>query len=203
MHLFTAGQITDAIATWGYLGIFLCVFIGNLGVPVPEETVLLVAGFLAGQDLLDVKTVYVVAVVSAIVGDGCGYLFGRTGGARLMERLASRFEFVHRRYEWLKGFFQIHGAKAVFFARFVMGARFMAGPMAGAAGMKFWSFFGWNVLGAIVWCFIMIAIGYLLVDEWSSLQMSHRAAQLIGLAALIAVLGSYVVIRWRSRTSAP
>src|SRR5271163_2756207 len=105
-------HIADLLTTWGYLGIFVAVFVGNLGVPVPEETVLLAAGFLAGQDLLDVKTVYAVAVVSAIIGDSCGYLFGRTGGARLMERLASRFAFVHRRYEWLKVFFRTHGAKA-------------------------------------------------------------------------------------------
>jgi membrane protein DedA with SNARE-associated domain len=201
MHAFTTAQILDTLAAWGYLGIFLCVFVGNLGIPVPEETVLLVAGFLAGQDLLDVKTVYAVAVVSAIFGDGCGYLFGRTGGQRLVERLASKFEFIHRRYEWLKLFFSTHGRKAVFFARFITGARFMAGPMAGAAGMNFWRFLGWNVLGALVWCFLMIAIGYLLVNEWNSLHMTHRAAQAFGVTALVAVLAAYLLLRWRSRTN--
>jgi membrane protein DedA with SNARE-associated domain len=202
MHFVSAGQITDAIAAWGYLGIFICVFIGNLGVPVPEETVLLIAGFLAGQDVLDVRTVYAAAVVSAIFGDSCGYVLGRTGGQRLMERLASKFEFARRRYEWLKTFFTAHGSKAVFFARFITGARFMAGPMAGAAGMNFWQFLGWNLLGALVWCFLMVTIGYLLVGQmWSILHMSHRAVQLTELAALVAVMGIYLFLRWRSRVN--
>ena len=48
MHtLLDPANIVDWLANWGYLGIFVFVFIGNLGVPVPEETVMLVAGFLA------------------------------------------------------------------------------------------------------------------------------------------------------------
>ena len=49
MHGITdPAHIADVLATWGYLGIFIAVFVGNLGVPVPEETVMLAAGFLAG-----------------------------------------------------------------------------------------------------------------------------------------------------------
>ncbi|MGH7907292.1 MAG: DedA family protein, partial [Candidatus Binataceae bacterium] len=155
MHLFNPTYIADILATWGYLGIFLCVFAGNIGLPVPEETVVLAAGFLAGRDILEVKAVYAVVVLSAITGDTCGYFIGRTGGQRLIERLACRFEFVRRRYERVQAFFKAHGSKAVFMARFIAGARFMAGPMAGAAGMRFWQFFGWNVLGALIWCALM------------------------------------------------
>ena len=49
------GHVDKLIAAWGYLGIFICVFVGNLGVPVPEESVVLAAGFLAGQGILDIK----------------------------------------------------------------------------------------------------------------------------------------------------
>jgi membrane protein DedA with SNARE-associated domain len=185
-HLVTATAIAGWLATWGYLGLFICVFIGNLGIPVPEETVLLAAGFLAGREILDLKTLYLVGLMSAVTGDCCGYLFGRTGGQRLFERLAQRFSFVSSRYERLQLFFKTHGSKAVFMARFIVGARFMAGPMAGAAGMPFWRFLGWNVLGALIWCSLVITVGYLVGDELE--WVAHVVYQASHWMALVAFL---------------
>src|SRR5437763_1403175 len=115
------GGVTDWIATWGYLGIFCCVFIGNFGVPMPEETVVLAAGFLAGREILNLKVVAAVVLFSAVFGDNCGYWAGRTGGQRALERLSRSFSFAHRRYERFKLFFRSHGSKTVFLARFLPG----------------------------------------------------------------------------------
>ncbi|MGH7879908.1 MAG: DedA family protein, partial [Candidatus Binataceae bacterium] len=60
MHHISPSQMTDWLAAWGYLGIFVLVFVGNFGVPVPEETVLLVAGFMAGRGNLDLQKLYLV-----------------------------------------------------------------------------------------------------------------------------------------------
>ena len=195
-HSINPAQIADAIATWGYpwgyLAIFCCVFIGNLGLPMPEETILLAAGFLAGRGILDFKAVLIVAIISAVAGDNFGYLVGREGGRRLLEHLSRTFKFVHRRYEHLRVFFVAHGNKTVFFARFLAGVRFMAGPMAGAAGMPFWSFFGWNILGALVWCGIMVSIGYFLGDQWETVARSvHHMAPWVVLGLLLLAALTY------------
>ena len=192
-------HIADLLTTWGYLGIFVAVFVGNLGVPVPEETVMLAAGFLAGQLLLDLRLVYVVVIFSAVVGDCCGYVIGRTGGQRVLERLAVMFPFMRTRYERLQLFFRTHGSKAVFMARFITGVRFMAGPMAGACGMPFFQFLGWNVLGAIVWCSLVVTVGYLVGGElYPALTMVHQFSRWIGVAAF-AVLLVVFVLWWRDR----
>jgi membrane protein DedA with SNARE-associated domain len=198
-HILSPAGMADWLSTWGYLGVFIFVFMGNLGIPVPEETVLLVAGFLAGRDDLDLRTVYVVGITSAVVGDCCGFLFGRTGGQRIFENMAQRFSFVRRRYDRLQRFFVTHGSKAVFMARFVAGARFMAGPMAGAAGMKFWRFLGWNVLGALIWCSLVITIGYLVGDEleWVT-HVAHMASHWVALAFFL-LLGAIWLFWWRER----
>jgi membrane protein DedA with SNARE-associated domain len=206
-HSLDPGTIADVIASWGnpwgYIGIFVCIFLGNFGIPMPEETVLLAAGFLAGRGILDYKTVYIISVISAVVGDNFGYLMGREGGRRLLERLSLRFEFVGTRYERLRVFFVAHGNKTVFFARFLAGLRFLAGPMAGAAGMPFWSFFGWNILGAIVWCSVMVSVGYLLGDQWETVaRLVHAAALWVVLAVVLLGLLAYQI--WgRGRHPAP
>lgn len=198
-HLISPAALTDWLSTWGYLGVFIFVFIGNLGIPVPEETVLLVAGFLAGHHDLDLGTLYVVGIASAVSGDCCGFVFGRTGGQRLLERLAQRFRFIRVRYDRLQIFFKTHGSKAVFMARFIAGARFLAGPMAGAAGMRFWRFLGWNLLGASIWCSLVITVGYLVGDEleWIA-RLAHRAGDWMALAAFL-VLAALWVFWWRER----
>ena len=199
-HVPNPSQLSDWLSTWGYLGVFLCVFIGNLGIPVPEETVLLVAGFLAGRGDLSLEPLYLVGIGSAVVGDCCGFLFGRTGGQRLFERLAQRFAFVRTRYERLQTFFKTHGSKAVFMARFVAGARFMAGPMAGAAGMSFLRFLGWNVSGALIWCSLIITVGYLLGDEleWIA-QIVHTASHWLALGVFLLGVGLWLYFRERQQ----
>ena len=203
-HISNPAELSDLLAAWGYLGIFGLVFLGNMGVPVPEETVLIAGGFLAAHGLLDREWVYAVAIASAVVGDCCGYAVGRTGGQHLLERLAGRFEFVRSRIERLRTFFDQHGSKAVFMARFVAGARFLAGPMAGAAGMPFLRFLGWNVMGALIWCSLMVTIGYLVGDEiWRAVGLVHWSARWIALGAFLILLVAYLVRWWMSQTAQP
>ena len=183
-------DIAQVIEAWGYLGIFLFVFVGNLGFPVPEESVVLAAGFLAGRDILSLKWVMLVAFVSAVVGDNFGYWLGRTGGRQVLVRFRNPTSRLHRHHQQFKAFFKKHGNKTVFLARFVAGLRFVAGPMAGVCGMPFWQFFGWNVLGAIVWCTVVAYLGFVLGDQWEVVAtVAHQAGTwiaIVGLAGLIA-----------------
>lgn len=195
-------DIAEWLKQWGYLGIFICVFVGNLGVPVPEETVMLVAGFLAGRGFLDLKFVYLVCLMSAVSGDCSGFFIGRHGGQRIVARLAARFSTIRQRYERLQLFFHTHGSKAVFMARFIAGVRFMAGPMAGAAGMPFFRFLGWNVLGAIIWCAMVVTIGYLVGDElYRVSEMAHHAQRWIAVTVLF-LLCVFWFFWWRDRAAA-
>lgn len=191
MHHFSPGSIEQLLQSWGYLGIFVCVLIGNVGIPVPEETVVLAAGFLAGRGILGLKEVIVVALISAVVGDNLGYLVGRTGGRHMLNRLTSSWRGFARRYVHFRAFFRAHGEKAVLISRFVAGLRFMAGPMAGAARMPFARFFVWNVLGAILWCSAVSYVGFLLGDQWEWMAgVVHRAGHwiMLGLVLTAAVL---------------
>src|ERR1700731_5399122 len=99
-------EMTDWLTRWSYLGIFLCVFIGNFGIPVPEEVVLLAAGFLAGRHVLELGPLYIVAILSAVAGDSCGFLVGRTGGRRLVGWLSQKSSLLRKRYRHLQTFFR-------------------------------------------------------------------------------------------------
>jgi len=144
------------ITDWGYLGIFLVVVLGNIGLPVPEETVLALAGYLVWSGRLQLLPVLIVGIVSAVAGDNLGYWVGRRYGRRAVERYA-RWLLKPGRVLVAERFIRQYGALAVCIARFVGGFRFLAGPLAGAVGLPIRSFLFGNVLGAIL--FVPYAVG--------------------------------------------
>ena len=151
--------MTDFIADWGYIGIVVIVVLGNVGLPVPEETVLALAGYLVWSGRLQFVPVLVVGVFSAVAGDNLGYWLGYQYGRTAVERYSRwllRPGYVMAAERWIHRY----GALAVCAARFVGGFRFLAGPLAGALGLPFRSFFVGNLLGALLFVPYAVGIGY-------------------------------------------
>src|SRR5574341_2362011 len=145
---------------WGYFAIFVSVLLGNMGLPVPEEMILSWAGYLSWRGKLQLPIVFVVGVLSAISGDNLGYWIGRRYGYAAIERYGRRVLLTPERLEYARSFVARYGSIAVFVARFAPGLRFLAGPTAGAMGLKFSSFFVSNVLGAALYVPVAVGIGY-------------------------------------------
>jgi membrane protein DedA with SNARE-associated domain len=163
------------------------------GVPIPGETSLIAAAVLASQGKLEIVLVIPLAAAAAIVGDNIGYEIGRKGGRWLLERPGA---FARQRHEVLRvgePFFEVHGPKAVFFGRFLLGLRVWASWLAGATRMRWRSFFLWNALGGISWA---TGIGLLAYFLGHSAGGAVEAFGIYGLVAvLLAVLGALVLHR--------
>lgn len=192
-------DLPELIGHWGYAAIFVVVVLGNIGVPLPEETVLALAGYLVWRGDMRLSVVLVVGIVSAVAGDNLGYRLGRRYGRTALpryarwvlghpERLASMEDFVARR-----------GAFAVFVARFIPGIRFMAGPLAGGLGMRSGTFFAANVLGAMVYVPVAVAAGYAIgygLGEYVE-RLRWVMGQVERIVLAVALLGALVLIGWR------
>ena len=152
-------EISQLATHWGYFGIFAVVILGNVGLPVPEETVLAVAGYLVWSGRVQLVPVLIVAIVSAVAGDNLGYWLGRRYGRTAVERY-SRWLLTPARVAKAESFVRRYGALAVCVARFVGGLRFLAGPLAGAVGLPVLSFLRGNVLGAVLFVPYAVGIGY-------------------------------------------
>ncbi len=148
------------IGHWGYLAVFLFVVLGNVGVPVPEETILALAGYLTWRGQLRLPLVLAVGIISAAVGDNLGYWIGRRYGRWIIERYSPWVLGTPARLESMRQFVERHGPFGVFVGRFVPGLRFMAGPVAGATGIRPFPFVVANVLGAVVYVPLMVGLGY-------------------------------------------
>jgi membrane protein DedA with SNARE-associated domain len=190
--------LVDLFARYGYLVVFAGVFLENAGLPVPGETALLAGAALAKFGRLSLFWVIVTAICAAILGDNLGFLIGRKAGRGLAERHGSKIGLTRARLAQFDRFFDRHGAKTVFIARFVTGLRVFCAFLAGSSELEWRTFLFYNAMGAIVWSITIGAAGYLLAYSWDTLEKWIGRTGLIALAAigLVAVL---TVVRRRSR----
>ncbi len=137
--------------------LFVVVMLESFGIPLPGETALIFFGVLAAKGDYSITWVIVITAAAAIVGDNLGYwLVGRLGGRALFRRnrwLQRWSESVIPRAERIM---RRHGAKTVFFGRFIAILRFTAAWVAGLGRMPWWRFLFWNAAGGIVWA---LAVG--------------------------------------------
>lgn len=147
----------------GYPLIFLIVMIETgCGIPfAPGEIATVTGGIAASDSKLQIEVVIAVAAAGAIVGDNIGYVIGRLGGRRLLE--TPRGPFARQRGAVIAvadPFFKRHGAKAVFWGRWLPVLRVYASWMAGGSRMPWRTFALWNAAGGICWATSIGLAGY-------------------------------------------
>ena len=181
------------------LGYLLPAIIGleSMGIPSPGETALVLAAILASQGKLQIWLVILIGVASAIVGDNLGYLLGRRFGREVF--VAPGPLHAHRVRAIAAGdrFFERHGPKAVFLARWIALVRFAAAWLAGINRMRFREFFFWNALGGITWGITYGLAGYF--GGHAAGKVLSRVG-LVGAAILVAiVVFGYLYVKVRER----
>jgi|SRR5215470_7173486 len=185
-------DLTGLIETWGYVAVLLVVVFGNIGVPVPEETVLVVAGYLVWVGRLRWPPLLAVGIASAVIGDNIGYWIGRRFGRTGLKRLAPRLGI--ERLARAERFVAHYGVVAVFVARFVVGLRVLAGPLAGAIGLPFGRFFVANLCGAVLFVPYAVGIGYAIAYGLG--RYVERIHHVLGGVERVALIVVAVLVAW-------
>ena len=153
-------SILPAFQQYGLPGLFVGVFLESFGLPVPGETMILLAAAMAGAGKLSVASVAATAFTAAALGDNLGYLIGRYGGRRLIVRHGHRFGITEARMRRVEAAIERRGVFVVAFARFVPLLRQLNGLAAGTAGMHWQRFLIANVVGAALWVGLWVTVAY-------------------------------------------
>ncbi len=189
--------LRNAVVQYGYWAVAVALLLENAGIPVPGETVLLLASFLAySQHELSLSWIIVVATIAASLGDNLGFALGAYGGRPLLARYQTLFRIQDKTLAHGEDLFARFGAVTIFFARFIFGMRIIAGPMAGVLRMPWRKFLIYNFLGAAVWVTVISGVGYLFGQNWGLLE--HYLKRLDVAVAVAAVLGM-LFWWWRRR----
>lgn len=185
------------IADYGYWAVAVALLCENAGLPVPGETTLLLASFLAySEQRLHLGWIILVGTVAATLGDNIGYAIGYHGGRALLNRYQHIFRIPKSTIARGENLFQRFGAATIFFARFIFGMRVIAGPLAGVLRMSWNLFVIFNLLGAVAWVTVIALAGYFFGRNWARLSEILGRFD-IAVAALVCVAAA--VWWWRRR----
>jgi membrane protein DedA with SNARE-associated domain/rhodanese-related sulfurtransferase len=181
---------------YGTLVLFLVVFVEQIGLPLPAIPVLVAAGVLAGTGQLNLWAAAGVTVLAALAADWIWFDLGRRQGRRVLDvlcRIALQQDSCIRRTE---EFFTKHGPYSLVVAKFIPGLSTIAPPLAGIVGLGAPLFLLYDGLGAVIWAWSGLGIGYLFSDRIEqALPYVEQPAPAAAIVALSAVIG---YLAWRS-----
>src|SRR5436853_757878 len=155
--------IEQYMLAYGYWAVFFGVMLENAGVPVPGETILLIAGYFAASrsDQFNIIRVMLTAATGAVVGDNIGFAIGHHYGRGILLRFGRFIFLTPKRLEHMENYFQSHGNKTILVARFITGLRVFAALLAGASRKMPWRVFVmYNLAGALLWPVVITLLGY-------------------------------------------
>ena len=188
-------SLEPTLDRFGYLAVVGVVLIEDFGVPLPGETVLVLAAVYAGSGRLNIVLVALLGFCAALLGDNIGFAIGHFGGRRLAERYGRYVLLTPERLDRATRFFQRHGGKIIVVARFIEGLRQANGIIAGTSGMRWTRFLIFNAIGAALWVLVWTSIGYLSGSHIDTIYRDATRYSTYLAIALGALLVAYIARR--------
>lgn len=190
----TSTLLIHYITQYGYVGLYLILGISILGIPIPDETLLIFVGFLTYSGKLNP----VLAILSAAAGSATGitvaYLLGSFFQQKALNHLKKHAGAG--RLEKVLNWYHKHGGKLLTIGYFIPGVRHLSGYIAGLSRLNYRNFAVFAYLGAALWTSLFIILGRLLGSQWESLlPLVHSYALMVVIIALIIAVAFYLLYR--------
>jgi membrane protein DedA with SNARE-associated domain len=183
------------IPRYGFVLVFIVVFLNNLGVPLTGKTIRFGAGFILGKTEGSLWQPMAAGTAACFLGGICAFWLGRRLGRGSLEKI-HWLHLTPERLKWPERFFKRHGAKAVFIARVIpLFPPFAANLLAGMAKMPWRIFLFYNLTGSIVCGVSYILIGYFFGKKWKLLEAWLGSTTLYMILTGIALIVLGVIFR--------
>lgn len=193
--------IEPLVQSWGLWGLGLDIFFESMGLPLPGETLLVIAAGLAAAGQFDIRAVMLVAFLAAVAGDNLGYLIGRLVGRPVILRWGGRIGITRERLDRVEEILDRRGAIVVTVARFIVVLRQLNGLAAGTARMHWLHFLLANALGAALWVGSWTALAWFFgADAAKLLPIVWHWALHSGALVWLVLIGGLALVWWRSRS---
>jgi membrane protein DedA with SNARE-associated domain len=192
----------DWVSLHGSAAIFVLLMLGIVGLPVPDETLLVFCGYLISSGRLRPLA----AFFSALAGSWCGislsYLIGRTFGLGVVHRFGRFLHITDARLAKVHFWFHRAGHWALFVGYYIAGVRHLTAIVAGTSRLEFPSFIAYAWSGGLVWVSTFLTLGYFLGENWRQIaELIHRYVSYA--SVLVIVLALCVYLFRRKKKSAP
>lgn len=186
----------------GYLGVFLILIVDNMGIPIPSEATLALAGNLAKTGTFNLVVVIILGTLAQTLGTYLAYLIGRYGGEPIIKKYGKYVLVSDHDYKKAEDWFAKRGPRAIFISRLIPVIRSYAGFAAGAFQMDLKAFLRDSFLGSLVWTILFVGLGYWLGDNWKKYYGYMHYLDYIVIALIVILAARYVYVRVKRRRHA-
>lgn len=184
------------VSHYGYAGLFGLLVLGIVGLPVPDETLLVFSGYLISQGRFQPATAFAAGFAGSACGISLSYLIGRTAGYRAVHRYGRFLHLTPERLNRVHRWFQRVGDWLLAIGYFVPGVRHFTALVAGISALEYRTFALFAYSGAAVWVATFLGIGYFVGERWAAaLALFHRYTLIV-----IVVLVVAAALLWWVRT---
>jgi membrane protein DedA with SNARE-associated domain len=192
-------QIHVWVSDYGYAMIFSLLMLGVLGLPIPDETLLTLAGYLVYRGDLALIPAFFSAFLGSICGISVSYGLGRIGGFYLIERWGRKVHVTTEKLILVERWFDRAGKWALTFGYFLPGIRHLTAVVAGASRLPWKVFAVFAYSGGFLWSVTFIAAGYFMREAWAEMSGEmHRLLVTIS-GAILVLLISFALIRGKKK----
>lgn len=184
-----------------YSGIFTVLILCGLGLPLPEESVIIAGGYLASSGFLNDYISMTICMFGVLIGDYIIFSIGKRWGSGVISSRYLQRAFTPRRLVRVRKFFRKHGNSTIFIARFISGFRIAAFITAGMMKIKDRTFMTIDLLAALISVPLFFISGYLLHNHLESLLQTVKDINRLLLFMVLVVIVIYLLYRRRKRIS--
>jgi membrane protein DedA with SNARE-associated domain len=189
------------IAQYGYGAIFVLLVLGVVGLPIPDETLLVYCGYLISKGIMHPALAFCAALAGSWCGISISYTIGRTAGIGVVHRFGKYLHVTPERLDKVHAWFDRVGHWALFIGYYIAGVRHFTAIVAGTSKLKFTDFMAYAWSGGLIWVATFLTLGYFLGENWERMaELIHHYLLYVSIAVLVAV-AAYYLISWRKQKS--
>lgn len=193
-----AQDLVDLIFEWGYLGIFLLMAVESSFIPFPSEIVLIPAGYLAFKGDMSFAMVMASGLGGSMLGAFVNYFLALLLGRKILMKFGKYFFISQNSLEKMDNYFAAHGAISTFIGRLIPGIRQLISIPAGLSRMNLVVFSIYTALGAGIWAFVLVALGYFIGENQDMIDLYLKQITIVVLVLLV-LLGIWYTYKHKQK----
>jgi membrane protein DedA with SNARE-associated domain len=189
------------VAAHGYWALYMLLALGVVGLPIPDETLLVFTGYLIGRGTLNPVGAFAAAVFGAWTGISGSYWLGRTLGVGAVHRYGKYIHFTEARLAYVHRWFDRIGHWMLVAGYYIAGVRHFTAVVAGMSRLGFPTFMAYAWAGGALWVTTFLTLGYFLGENWR--QVAELVHQYVVYASIVIVAAAvlwYFFWKKRART---
>ena len=180
--------VFEWVARYGYAGIFLALVLGIVGLPIPDETLLVFCGYLVSQGRLHPVGAFLAALAGSWSGISGSYAIGRYLGLGVVHRYGRFLHVDDQKLEKVHQWYHRTGHWSLFVGYYIAGVRHFSAIVAGTSRLDYKTFITYAWTGGALWVALFLSLGYYLGENWRVIaELVHRYVAYASVVLVLAI----------------